>query len=347
MKKILFINNYDMKRARELYLKDESPSQHQFGTSELIDTNEFEVDYMLAAPKNNKIKIFKLLSLIPIWLDIYKKAKKYDYVYGAADFTVDFLGLLKKIRLFKPHLIAIFHHPPFDLRLKFEKYDKVIFLSKYSFKEMNQKFPKRQHEFEFMQWGPDLNFYINNISTINCNIINKDLIFISNGKTKRDHELFLSAAESSQNKIVIVSDEYNIPNNYNSKCKYTEIYNQNSPNDINMIHLLNKCSVLVIPTPKTNKRLGPIGLTSFLDAVALGIPIISADNTAFANIIVDKKLGFIYNAGDQVDLENKMNLFKKNPLLINELGFNACEFGRKYDIKYFGDKLYNIFKSID
>lgn len=335
-----------MKKARELYLKGESPSQHQFGTSELIDTKEFEVDYMLAAPKNYNTRILKLLSLIPVWLKIYMKARKYDYVYGAADFTVDFLGLLKKCKLFKPCLIAIYHHPPFELRLKLQKYDKVLFLSKYSFDEMCLKFPNRKDKFEFMQWGPDLDFYNKHSKHLNFTDKKEDIIFISNGKTKRDHEILVNAAEHSQNKTIIVSDEQSVPTNYHKDCKFTDIYYQNSPNDINMIHLLNKCSVLVIPTPKTEQRLGPIGLTSFLDAVALGIPIITASNTAFADTIINNNLGFVYKVGDQNDLEEKMNVFKNNPSLIKELGMNAYQFGQKNNALSFGNKLHSILKSL-
>ena len=96
MKRILFVNNYDMAKSRKSYLDGNSASHHQFGTSELIETGEYQVDYMLVTPKGHKNKIFKLLSLFPLWLKLYRQAKKYDLVYGGADFTVDFLGVMKQ-----------------------------------------------------------------------------------------------------------------------------------------------------------------------------------------------------------------------------------------------------------
>lgn len=80
MKRILFVNNYDMAKSRKSYLDGNSASHHQFGTSELIETGEYQVDYMLVTPKGHKNKIFKLLSLFPLWLKLYRQAKKYDLV---------------------------------------------------------------------------------------------------------------------------------------------------------------------------------------------------------------------------------------------------------------------------
>ena len=93
-KRVLLVNNYDMALSRESYLKKESPEHHQFGTSLLIEKG-YQVDYELVAPKRYNSKIKRLISLIPKWFKLYRKARKYDYVYGAADFTIDFRDVEK------------------------------------------------------------------------------------------------------------------------------------------------------------------------------------------------------------------------------------------------------------
>ena len=60
MKRVLFVNNYDMIKSRESYNNGNSASHHQFGTNELLETGEYAIDYMLITPKNHKNKIFKL-----------------------------------------------------------------------------------------------------------------------------------------------------------------------------------------------------------------------------------------------------------------------------------------------
>ncbi len=346
MKTLLLINNYDMNLSRELYLQGNSPSHHLFGTNELIETGKYKVDYALITTKNVNNKILKLLSLIPVWLKLYKKALKYDYVYGAADFTVDFLAIAKKIGLFRPKLIAIFHHPPFEHKLMIEKFDSIIFLSHYSNEEMRKKFPRIKFRMNFIQWGPDLNFYSKIAPIPNYKKEEDEIIFISNGKTRRDHEALVAAAEETRNKTIIVSDQNNLPTNHNKSCKYTSIYYQKSPNDIKMVELLNKCSVLVIPTHTSIKRLGPIGLTSFVDAIALGMPIIASSNTAFADIIEKENMGFIYNSGDILELKECMSKFRKKPSLIREMGVNAYKYGLTHDIKHFEKNLRSIIEHL-
>lgn len=343
MKHILFVNNYDMAKSRESYLKGNSPSHHQFGTSELIETGEYTVDYMLATPKNYNNRILKLLSLFPVWFHIYRKARKYDIVYGGADFTVDFLGFMKKIGLFRPKLAAIFHHPPFPFRLKFEKYDHILFLSSFAYKDMAQLFPAKAAYMTFLQWGPDISFYERLAPKPNYMKMQEEVIFISNGKTKRDHELLVDAAENINAHTIIVSDEHSLPSNYHKdKCKNIEIFYQNKPDDTKMVKLLNRCSILIVPTPPTSQKLGPIGLTSFLDTVALGMPIITADNTVFTDIVTSNKMGLVYKAGDIVELKRAMTFFIENPKYIAEYGKNAYEFGQKNDMKKFADQLYQL-----
>ncbi len=343
--KILVVNNYDMQQSRLSYLRNESPCHHQFGTDLLLNKG-FQVDYELIVPKRYNRKIFRLFSLILPWLKLYSKAKKYDYVYGAADFTVEFLGIAKKLGLFKPRLITIMHHPPFPIRLYFSKYDKVIFLSEFAYNEISNKFNYRKDIFKFLQWGPDLSFYDQIITTPNYLKSHNKVLFVSNGKTHRDHESLVIAAENSKCQTIIVSTKHDIPANFTNECTYADIFLQEYPNDIEMVKLLNKCSVLVIPTYSTAKRLGPIGLTSFLDAIALGMPVITANNTILSEIVTTHKLGFVYVAGDFLDLQKKMRLFKDNPALIEELGQNAYGFRNKCNIHIFSNELFEIFQDL-
>lgn len=344
MKRILFANNYDMALSRESYLLGNSPSHHQFGTSELKETGEFEVDYILVAPASHHSKVMKLLSLFPVWLNLYRKARKYDIVYGGADFTVDFLGILKKLRLFKPTLIGIFHHPPFPLRLKAERFDHILFLSHYAQEEMCAMFPHEAARMEFMQWGPDFPFYRKWAPIPNFKKEQEEIVFISNGKTRRDHELLVEVAETTASHTVIVCDKQSIPSNYNETGSSIEIFLQDRPDDTKMVQLLNRCSILVIPLPPTPQRLGPIGLTSLVDAMALGMPVITADNSAFADIVEKRKLGYVYKAGDAASLAQAMNRFKEHPEQIGTCGKNAWEFGKQNDMSVFGKRLYQILK---
>lgn len=344
MKRVLFVNNYDMVKSRDSYKKGNSASHHQFGTNELIETGEYVIDYMLITPKNHKNKILKLASLLPLWFKLYRKARNYDIVYGGADFTVDFLGILKQIKLFRPKLIAIFYHPPFTIRLKLERYDHLIFISRFAHQAMCEKFPQKANMLKFMQWGPDYKFYERLAPIRNYQKKYEKIVFISNGKTRRDHETLVAAAQKSANHTIIVSDNQSIPSNY-KEGEYTQIYVQEKPDDTKMVPLLNNCSILVIPTPPNEHPLAAIGMTSFVDALALGMPIIAADNTAYRDIIIENNMGKVYKAGNVNDLANAMNYFKESPERIIECGEHSWLFGQKNNINNFGQELRKLFES--
>ncbi|WP_371291817.1 glycosyltransferase [Bacteroides sp.] len=333
-----------MVKSRDSYKKGNSASHHQFGTNELIETGEYVIDYMLITPKNHKNKIFKLASLLPLWFKLYRKARNYDIVYGGADFTVDFLGILKQIKLFRPKLIAIFYHPPFTIRLKLERYDHLIFISRFAHQAMCKKFPQKASMLKFMQWGPDYKFYERLAPIRNYQKKYEKIVFISNGKTRRDHETLVAAAKKSANHTIIVSDNQSIPLNY-KEGEYTQIYVQEKPDDTKMVPLLNNCSILVIPTPPNEHPLAAIGMTSFVDALALGMPIIAADNTAYRDIIIENNMGKVYKAGDVNDLANAMNYFKESPERIIECGENSWQFGQRNNINNFGQELRKLFES--
>lgn len=141
-----------------------------------------------------------------------------------------------------------------------------------------------------------------------------------------------------------MSDEQGLPHNYNDKCAYTKIFYQNKPDDTRMVKLLNNCSVLVIPTPADEQPLAAIGMTSFVDAIALGMPVIVADNTAYRDIVRNNRLGFVYKASNVEDLKRTMMQFKENPGLVTEYGKNALEFGQKNNIEQFSKKLHKLFE---
>lgn len=112
-----------------------------------------------------------------------------------------------------------------------------------------------------------------------------------------------------------------------------------------MVPLLNNCSILVIPTPPNEHPLAAIGMTSFVDALALGMPIIAADNTAYRDIIIENNMGKVYKAGDVNDLANAMNYFKESPERIIECGENSWQFGQRNNINNFGQELRKLFES--
>lgn len=91
--------------------------------------------------------------------------------------------------------------------------------------------------------------------------------------------------------------------------------------------MVHESDVMVIPVRKDNVHL--CGLTSFIDGIALGKPIIMADNT-FISIDIEKEgFGFLYRAGDAQHLAEQMQKFIDNKDLVATMGAKAREFAQR------------------
>ncbi len=332
MKKILFISNYESFTK----VKDRRmPSQHLFGFYEL-NPREYTITYKVLKNKTNKI----LDLLYQLYLSIQYSIQGYDVIFDALAVIERGMGILKKLKILRQRYVAVMHHPPFDKRLRYCNYDAMIFLDKIAYQEILTKYPRKENIFKLNVWGPDLNFYSNIVENYNFDIDNQ-LCFISNGKTDRDHNLLIGASSLCNVNTIIVCDKNSIPSGYHNQNNI-KIFIQNHPDDVKMVKLLNKCSVMVIPTFKSPERLGPIGNTSFMDAIALGMPVIVADNSVMSDIVDENKLGFVYKAGDINSLISCMNKFKDSPELVHKLGSNSRRYAESTNMNTFSKNINNI-----
>lgn len=336
MKKILFINNYDCLVPYEKHIM---PGHHQFGMELLNGNPDYDVTYYVCKIYSPKQKGYYLKEFIQ-FLKLYILSFKFDIVYDALGCEQRYFGILNRFHLLKPKYMLVLHHPPFEKRLRYCKYDKMIFECKYYYGKMSQMFPKHAKNMVLCIWGPDLSFY----PKVNLNL--DEIILISNGRTNRDHNLLVEAATKAEVHTIIVSDEKHIPSNFKSDNKYVEIYKQNILNDKNMVELLCKASIMVIPTLPSDDLLGPIGNTSFCDATALGMPCIVASNTLMAEYVRTYNLGLVYRVGDLKDLTEKILYFRNRPKELKKMSENIKKFGEEHDSKAFAEVVKNLIDNI-
>ena len=335
MKKILFINNYDCLTP---YKQHVMPGHHQFGMEFLNEDPDYEVYYYFCKIFSKNSKGYYLKEFFQ-FLKLYILSFKFDIVYDALGCEQRYFGFLNRFHMFKPYYMLVFHHPPFEKRLKYCKYDHIIFECEYYYKKMCRMFPKQADKMSLCVWGPDLSFY----PQIDLNF--DEPILISNGRTNRDHNLLVDAATYAKVHTVIVSDEKHIPSNFTDDNQYVEIYKQNVLNDKKMVELLCKCSIMVIPTFPSEELLGPIGNTSFCDATALGMPCIVASNTLMAENVMKFRLGLVYNVGDLNDLTEKITYCREHPDTLKEMSRNIKKFWRENDSLKFAMVIKNIVDS--
>lgn len=319
--KLLYINDY----ANDyLYVKKceekKYPSQHLWGVMELL--HHFDVKFS----KVYKLRYSKISLLINNLL-IFMRNWNINVVYSALPgYTICF-ALCKKLGICRYRLISIVHHPTSFILFP-ECYDKLIFISPVVHKIFEDKYPHLKSRFEYLFWGGDMDFY--DYYKIKCPL---KYDFISAGKTLRDYSLYFKGLSSLL-------------------CKYIDIGSRSSrQNEISyssLMQLYNESRFVVIPIlPLGDSPSVLSGLTSFLDAICLGLPILISDNTLIGIDVEKEGMGYVYKAGNEDDFicKSKRLLATTSEEYLT-MSKKCIDFALKNNYKKFSDNLIEIINDI-
>lgn len=327
---ILFISSYS---SWYKISEKKMPSHHLYGIDGLVDHYEnYPNGEIYGVLKGGGIVDFfkwddNKKRIIPQVLKLKKLSKKYDIFFDSLNRCSIYLGMLKKIRLFNPKLITVMHHPPYKLELKIANSDKYFFFSKLYLDYAAMECPKKKDRFIINEWMPDKNWYHSS------DVINKEKngFFIDNGRARRDKNLLIKAANDCKIPVYYASSEEELI--YHSQ--YAVPYIPNMEDDLAILKSLFSYKVIILPVLKGKRSgvpIGPLGATSFLDAISLGYPVLVSDNVYFADDVINNEIGLVYKTGDLEDLKEKMRLMYENDELMKKFTINMIEYGKNRDI---------------
>lgn len=340
--KILCVSGY---AAWQKVSENLMPSHHLFGVHEIIDHYE--------KYKGGQIRGIINLDIFPeggyidfyIWksnkcilsqiANLLKMSFKYDLIYDHLNRCSIYLGIFKKLGILRCKLLTIMHHPPYDIQLKFFDSDGYIFFNE-EYKELAEKScPEKKGKYYINNWFPDTKWY----QKIKSNV-KSDIFFIDNGKSKRDRETLIASAEASKIRV-------DYAGNQDETQGYARSYCINLKDDIGMVQRLKQYHTLIIPVKKNKKnKIGPLGITSFLDSIALGMPVIASDNVCFANEIVKHNIGIVYKTGDINDLSKALKTMQKDQELYDKCSYSMKIYQKNHNIKQYSEKMVLIIKDI-
>ncbi len=338
--KILCVSGY---AAWNKVSKGQMPSHHLFGIHEMIDcyvdneNGEIRgilydggyVDFFIwKSGKNNIIKqVWKLLKL----------SREYDLIYDQLNRCSIYLGCLKKIGMLNCSLLTIMHHPPYDIQLKISDSDGYIFFDE-DYKLLAEKAClKKKNKYYVNKWFPDVSWY-EKIEQAENN--EEEVFFIDNGKSRRDRQILIEASKKSKIRVDYAGDK-------NDNEGYARAYCVDLKDDIAMAKRLKKYKAIIVPVLKNEKyKIGPLGITSFLDCIALRIPVIASDNVCFAKDIKKYNLGKTYKTGDASSLLAVMQEMVSNSEEYGNLKLSMEEYGKERNISKYSKELKKIITKI-
>ena len=285
--------------------------------------------------------------LIGLMINNIKSLKKADiifmsYIYESSLFL---LCLLKAMGLYKKRKIVGISHTTVNngknvldrivKKLVYNSFDKVLFHSRVNMEESLSLRTVNKSQAEFLYWGDDLSFVDKTIPKRTFGDF-----FISTGRENRDYSLLINSFVDDSLKLEIYTNRNNYENNYDyleqfrSKYENINIYMVDRSNEttLRLLERVAECRCVLVPLIQSKINYC-LGLTSIVEAMALGKPIISSVNP-YSPIDVEKEgIGFIVRNVEE---------WKKALHFISDYPDEAEEMGKR--ARLLAEKKYNIEK---
>jgi glycosyltransferase involved in cell wall biosynthesis len=338
-----------MDMAWEKWKIGEYPGHHLWGVTHLHKYG-IEVDilphekYSILNKIGNKLKLGDYLD---IQLRILLGFSQYDLIYSGCQYNTLFLSLLRRMGIFQKPIIAIVHHPMIKSRKSdvfVEGHHKLLCLSKRVLRQLEKEFDLGEEKTCLIDWGVDLPFYK---KTKNASPVETEAsFFVSAGKSSRDHDTLAKAFLGINYSLKIYCSEQSAPTISELPSNIIVQFNHPTNNAISYNELLSeykKAYAIAIPLIGTNSL---AGLTSLLDAMAMGKAAIMTKNDQVDIDIEKEGIGIWVDPGDVRGWQEAVSYLLAQPQEAREMGrrgYYLCK--SKYNLESFSSNLARIFKS--
>jgi glycosyltransferase involved in cell wall biosynthesis len=333
--RVAFYNNYDMREALDRYERGEYAGHHLWGTLVLRDRGH----ELLPLVNERFPRLARLtgprIGDLDVQLRVLFDQRHHEVVLSGTEIDSVILGVLRRLGIYRRKLMAIVHappRPPFDRpwlgRLAFGRHDRLLFLSS----GVRDQFlalgidPART---EVVSWGLDLDYYP--WAPLTPDAWEHPYV-LSAGKTRRDHptlvkgfagapiELRLYCSESSAPAEAVTPPNAHVHYARNGRDDESE-----SLTDAELHAAYRGCVAVAIPLG-TNGALA--GLTSLLEAMAMGRAVIVTRNPLFDIDVAAEGAGLVVEPGDVDGWRTALEWIVAHPAettAMGERGRQLCE----------------------
>ena len=309
--RVLFINTYDMNDVRDKYDAGTLPSHHLYGTLELEKTYEMDV----IVPRHVQ---FSILNRIGSWFDIpfldqeiraLTMLRKFDIIYAPyAASNTKLLVLLKYLGALRKPIIILVHFELFGkpnsnwlkrfvARKLIVSYDFIIFLSTRMKAALNTNYSidveHARRQFALSTWGVDFTFY-ERYRTKHSPAERR--LIVTAGNSARDFDLVVRLAKRIDFQFKIYCKPESYPSSYCGLSNNVQVLSGSFPFDeICKDH--DNARIVLIPLKSGFE--GTTGLTSLLDALAIGRPVIMTTNRNIDIDFQEENIGVSLDTNDE------------------------------------------------
>lgn len=294
----------------------------------------------------------RFLLMLYVTKEILLCKERYDVLYATSFRGIELIIFLRALGLFRKP-IAVWHHTAvttstnrlreFVAKFFYKGIDKMFFFSQKMINDSLKSDKAPAHKLELIHWGPDLAFY-DHVMKENSQCTPEG--FVSTGKENRDMNTLLKAFSSTSCKLdVYISRSC-------GNIDYEKIIGKFPPLDSIIIHytegvipyelakIVAKKSCIVISCLEYAYT---VGLTTLVEALALGIPVICSRNPNFEFDIDKEKIGITVEYGDVQGWIKAIKYIDGHPEEAKVMGENARKLAEKrFNMEIFAKEIGDV-----
>lgn len=352
--RLAVINNYDLERVENEVINNEVPEHLLFGTNYLRGLGHTVTFFSTTKSNKNRKhrlsnKIFSILHInnVEVQREIFKRITEFDFILCLCGEVSEWLYLKSLKGQINIPILTLYHHPipqgildPFRnlfRKLVFCNQKKILCLSRSVASSYNRLLGKNVAE--SIAWGVDYEFYER---ITNNKYDEKDsFLVLSCGRTSRDISTFCSAIQIARvhGHVICQKDQIN-SDIVSSKFLSIETTNYSGKTKFNTYHKMAKMieyvRVIAIPLEKQETL---AGLTSLLDCLGFGKPVIMTRNPCIDIDIEKEGIGIWVNPYDIDDWVKALKWYSENELEAKIMGQRAKQFATQFSSRNFGERL--------
>ncbi len=265
------------------------------------------------------------------WWQVLVAGKQCRVVYGTSFYGLEILIFMRALGLFRKPIVVWHHqaivrsHNPFKEQISrffYRGIDLMFFFSHRLVADSQQAYKVPVHKMKVIDWGADMDFY-NHLREVKKKDVEPR--FISTGKEHRDFATLLSAFSETHIPLVVYSAKSNGQRNYSD---ILNTFEQKGQDNI-AIHFVDgiipyrlaaevasSTAVVVacLPYPYT------VGLTTVVEAMALGLPVVATRNAWYPMDIDAEGIGITVDYGDVNAWKNAVRYLWEHPQVARKMG---------------------------
>lgn len=298
--KVYFYHTQDIQMILRRLGKGEFPPHFLYGATKL---NDYGIE---VAWHQSRLNLPRWKMMLRTAWHILTCHEKYDAVYATHYRGLELIVFLRALRLFRKPLI-VWHHQPvikspsrwreFLGRLFYKGFDQLIFFSDKLLSESLATGKVRAERLHVVPWGMDIPSFAIAVAPV----AGRGMVFVSSGKEMRDMPTLVEAFNRTGAELQIYINRRNGDIDYDSIFRdmrikeniHIHFQTQLAPYEISLKVMQADCVCICCqPTKYT------VGLTTVVEALALGKPMICSRNPQIPVDIDRERCGITVEYGD-------------------------------------------------